>query len=214
MLSVEESQKKLEKYKVKFAKSKTAKTTVEAAKFSKKIGFPIAMKIISPDIIHKSDVGCIEINIENETQASKAFEKIISNALKANKSAKINGVLIQQQLKGQEVIIGGKNDAQFGPVILFGLGGIFVEVIKDVSIRVAPVTSAEAQEMIEEIKGRKLLEGMRGEKPVNKKALKKLIVAVSKFITSEKDFLELDLNPVMVDDVDAIAVDARILYLN
>ncbi len=212
MLSVAESQKKLEKFKVKFAKSKTAETAVEAAKFSRQIGFPVAMKIISPDIMHKTEAGCIKTNIESETQASKAFRQIVSNALKADKSAKIDGVLVQEHVDGLEVIIGGKKDLQFGPVVLFGLGGIFVEAIKDYSIRVAPVTPAEAKEMIEEIRGRKLLEGMRGKEPANKDALKKLIVSVGKFISSEKNFLELDLNPVMVNSKEAVVADARIIY--
>ncbi|MCD6229251.1 MAG: acetate--CoA ligase family protein [Candidatus Diapherotrites archaeon] len=212
MLSVAESQKKLEKFKVKFAKSKTAKTAAEAAKLSRQIGFPVAMKIISPDIMHKTEAGCIETNIKSETQASKVFRQIVSNALKANKSAKIHGVLIQEHVNGQEVIIGGKKDVQFGPVVLFGLGGIFVEAIKDYSIRIAPVTPAEAKEMIEEIRGRKLLEGMRGKEPANKNALKKLIVSVGKFISSEENFLELDLNPVIVNSKEAVVVDARIIY--
>ncbi len=132
----------LEKYKIPLVNSLLTKTSKEAVKLSKKIGFPLVLKISSPDIIHKSDIGGVKVGIENENELVKAYDEIIKNAKK--KRAKIEGVVVQKMEQGKEVIVGMKDDPQFGPTIMFGLGGVFVEVMKDVSFRITPDDKKEA----------------------------------------------------------------------
>ncbi|MBW2965804.1 acetate--CoA ligase family protein, partial [Candidatus Woesearchaeota archaeon] len=163
-LDFNKTRKLLEKYKFPLVDSFLAKTPEELIKFSQKTGFPVVLKISSPDIIHKSDIGGVKTGIENEEELIKAYDEIIKNVKKKNKRAKIDGVLIQRMEQGIEVIVGVKKDPQFGATILFGLGGVFVEVLRDVSLRIAPVDKKEALEMMREIKGYKILEGVRGKK--------------------------------------------------
>jgi acetyl-CoA synthetase (ADP-forming) len=207
-LDINKTIKLLEKYKFPFSKSKLAFAPDQAVKIAKEIGFPIVMKIASKDIIHKSDLGCVETNIKDEKQVEGAFEKITKKAKK--KKAKVEGVLIQKQEQGKEVIIGMKRDPQFGPVVVFGLGGIFVEILKDTSLRILPIDKNQAEEMIKEIKSYKILEGIRGEKPVNINKLIDIIIKTSK-LAEDKKILELDFNPVIINEKTATIVDARIM---
>ncbi len=173
---------------------------------------PYVMKVVSPDIIHKSDVGGVILNIEDSDQAMTAYRKILSNVKARAPDARIHGVLVQKMLpQGLEVIVGGKRDPIFGPVILFGLGGIFVEVLKDVSMRVAPLTVEDSMEMIEEIKAKKLLEGYRGQKPRDKEALATVILKIARLMLRQPAVRELDLNPVMSYEKGAAIADARIV---
>jgi acetyltransferase len=171
----------------------------------------LAMKIISKDIIHKTDAGGVRLNLKTEDDAAKAWDGIIKSAKSKNPKAKIQGMFVQPMAKGKEVIVGMKRDPIFGPIIVFGLGGIFVEALKDTSMRVAPVNIAEAHKMIEEIKGYKILRGLRGERSVNMGALAKIIVAVSKLSLAHPEIKEIDLNPVIADSKKASVVDARII---
>jgi len=200
----------LRKNKIPAVKSYAAKNEKDLLKIFRKIEKPVALKVISEDIVHKSDSGCLKININDEKGAVAAYKEIVNNAKK--QKAKVQGVLLQEMLQGNEVIIGVKRDPQFGNVIAFGLGGIFVEVMKDVSLRICPITKKDAEEMIEEIKGKKILEGYRGRKAVNKKKLVEMIVKVSNMAENNSKIKELDLNPVMVDEKNAAVVDARIIY--
>ena len=180
-------------------------------KEAKKLKFPLAMKIISPDIVHKSDAKVIVLNIENNEQLVKAYEEIVKNAKKFKKNAKIEGILLQEMMKGQEIIIGMKRDEQFGPVIMFGLGGIFVEILKDVSFRIAPVDKNGALEMIKEVKGSGILEGIRGQKKAKTDELAVIIAKISSLVLEDKKIIEIDFNPVIVNDKEAKIVDVRIL---
>ena len=193
MLSAEKSFAVLQKSSIPFAKWKVARTSSSAAAAAKKLGFPIAMKALSKKIIHKSDGGFVKLNIADEKQAEAAFEELSRKASKIK--ARLEGVLLQKMEKGTEVIIGLKTDPQFGPVVLFGLGGIFVEVMKDVSVRIAPLTKDDCLEMIKEIKGYKILEGARGAKPVNIDALAKILMSVSRIGMKNRKIKEMDLNP-------------------
>lgn len=208
-LSVDKTVKLLEKNKLPFAKSKLAKNVDQAKKVAKDIGYPVVLKAISPNIIHKSDAGAISLSIENEEQLESAFEDLIKKTKKAAKN-KLEGILVQKTHTGQEVIIGVKQDPTFGPVILFGLGGIFVEILKDTSLRIAPIEKQDAIEMINELKSAKILEGARGQKPVNINALVDILVKTSK-LAENKKILELDFNPIIVDEKSAVIVDARIM---
>ncbi len=201
----------LEKHKLPFSKAKLAKNPAQALKFAKELKFPVALKICSTQIIHKTDVGGIKTNIENEEQLLKAYDEIIKSVKKKSPKAKIQGIAVQRMEQGIETIIGTKQDPQFGPVIMFGLGGVFVEVLKDVVFRIAPVDKTEAEKMLEEIKAKQILEGSRGKKPVDKKQLINLLVKTSELVVKNKHIIELDFNPVIVNEKKAVIVDARIM---
>jgi len=173
----------------------------------KEVGRPAVLKIISPEISHKSDVGGVILNIDNLQKAEEAFEKL----MKLNRQ-KSSGVLIQKMvLGGKEVILGAKRDPSFGPVILFGLGGIYVEILKETSLRVAPINRSEAEEMISELKAVSILKGVRGERPLDIEALVENLLRLSQFMMDFPEIEGIDINPVMVMEKGAVAVDARII---
>lgn len=212
MVTEVEAKARLQKAGIPVIETRLARTKAGAVAFSREMGFPVALKIVSPDAIHKTDVGGVKLDIVNATQAGKAYSEIISSVKKQVPDAEIEGVSVQKMAgPGVEIIIGMNRDAQFGPVLMFGLGGILVEVLKDVSFRLVPVTRLDAAEMVREIKGYALLEGYRGQEPVNIPALEKLIVKVSDFIGKNPDIEELDLNPLIATAEGIIAVDARIV---
>ncbi|HXW03416.1 MAG TPA: 4-hydroxybutyrate--CoA ligase [Nitrosarchaeum sp.] len=195
----EEGQEVLKAYGLPLPKSALAKTEAEAIKIAKQIGYPVVMKIASPQIIHKSDAGGVKVNLTNESEIKEAFKTIIANAKKYNKKAEIKGVLIVEMVKGgKELIIGSKLEPGFGPVIMLGMGGIYVEVLKDVTFKLAPVTDKEADDMIASIKTQKLLQGVRGEKPSDISKLSECIQRLSQLVTDFKEIKELDMNPVLV----------------
>ena len=202
--------KLLRKYRIPFADFNTAKNRTEAQRIAQKLKFPVAAKIVSEDILHKTETGCVRAGLENENQVARAYSEIIKNA-RRNRARNIDGVMIQKMHKGNEIIIGGKTDPQFGQVVLFGLGGIFVEVIKDVAVRIAPITSRDALGMMKEIKGYRILTGARGEKPVNLNRIADSIVSVSRMLAQHPEIHEMDLNPMFATERDCTAVDVRIL---
>ncbi len=192
--------------------AKLATTADEAVAIANEIGYPVALKIVSEQITHKSDIGGVELNIADEGSVRVAFDGITSAGKKANATAKIDGVSVQRMAEpGVEVITGMTMDAQFGPVLMFGLGGVFVEVLKDVAFRVVPITARDANQMVHEIQGFPILEGHRGQEPSDVGALEKLLVQLSDFIEAHPDVAELDLNPVFAYPKGAVAVDARIV---
>jgi acyl-CoA synthetase (NDP forming) len=192
--------------------AKLAQTKTEAISLSKKMGFPVVLKIVSPDVIHKSDSGGVELGLASVAQVGKAYSKILSAIKKHHPKAKIQGVSVQKMARpGVEVIIGMTKDAQFGPVLMFGLGGILVEVLKDVAFRIVPLTKRDAHEMIKDIKGYPVLEGYRGQEPADVAFLEDLILKVSDFVDKNPEIKELDLNPVFAYKNRAVAVDARVI---
>jgi acyl-CoA synthetase (NDP forming) len=209
-LELDRTLKLLEKYKLPFAKLKLAKSPEQALKIAKELKFPVVLKVYSQNIIHKTDINGVRTNIEDEKQLLEAYEDILKQVKKKSK-AKIEGIIVQKTEQGLEVVIGAKQDPQFGPVIMFGIGGVLIEVLKDVVFRIAPINSKEAESMLEEIKAKQILEGVRGKKPINKKALVTLLVKTSKLITEKKNIQELDFNPIMVNDKSAIIADPRII---
>lgn len=172
---------------------------------------PYAMKAILPSIVHKTDAGAVKLNISNLEEATSVWEEMEQKVLSQNPEAKIEGMLVQQMVSGREVIIGMKQDVTFGPTILFGLGGILAEAIKDATLRVAPITKDEALKMMQEIKGVKILQGMRGEKPVKFDSLADIIVNLSRLSLDHLEIKEIDLNPVIVTEKSATIVDARFM---
>ena len=189
-----------------------AATRAEAQAQAESAGYPVVLKVVSPDIAHKSDVGGVKLNLRDKDAVGAAFDEIVANSKKAVADARIAGVAVQHMAaQGTEVIVGMTTDAQFGPVMMFGLGGIMVEVLKDVSFRLVPLAEKDADQMINEIKGRPVLEGVRGQPAADLKALRTTILKVSEFVQKHPEVRELDLNPVFAYPDGALAVDARIV---
>jgi acyl-CoA synthetase (NDP forming) len=212
LLTEVESKELLKKAGIPVVEAKLARSKKEAVSISKELGFPVVLKISSPDVVHKSDSGGVRLGLANAAQAGKAYSEIISSVKKTYPEAQIEGVSVQPMAPpGVEVIVGMSKDPQFGPVLMFGLGGILVEVLKDVSFRIVPVTERDAREMIKEIKGYPLLQGYRGQKPASIPALEQLVVKVSQFVENNPQVKELDLNPIFAYPDKAVAVDARII---
>ena len=194
------------------AVAQLATTGDQAAKIAEKAGFPAVLKIVSPEITHKSDIGGVKVGLGSADEVKKAFDEILAAAKKAEPKAHIEGVAVQKMAPaGTEVIVGMSKDPQFGPVLMFGLGGILVEVLKDVAFRIVPLEPRDARQMIREIKGFPVLQGFRGQEPADLEALEKLILKVSAFVEAHPQIEELDLNPVFAYKDGAIAVDARIV---
>jgi len=192
--------------------AKLARMKKEAISLSKGMGFPVVLKVMSPDVIHKSDSGGVKLGLSNMAQVGKAYGEIRKAVKQHYPKAKIAGISVQKMARpGVEVIIGMTKDAQFGPVLMFGLGGILVEVLKDVSFRIVPLTKRDAREMIKEIKGYPLLEGYRGQEPADITFLEDLLVKVSDFVDKNPEIKELDLNPLFAYKDGAVAVDARVI---
>jgi acetyl-CoA synthetase (ADP-forming) len=193
-------------------KFKLAKNEAEAVKHADEIGYPIVMKIVSPDIIHKSDVGGVMVDLKNANAIRGAYRKIAENVKRHKPAARITGMLIQGMAPSStEVIVGSIKDPQFGPAIMFGLGGIFVEVLKDVTFRIAPIDEDEAREMIAEVRAYPLLKGYRNTPPSDIDAIVKILLSTSRLIIEHQEIKELDLNPIMVYEKGAKTVDARII---
>jgi acetyl-CoA synthetase (ADP-forming) len=207
-----EAKEVIKAYGIPVTKFKVAKSPEEAVKFAKEIGYPIVMKIISRDVLHKSDAGGVKVNIKNDEEVKKAYAEIEKNVKNAVGNYKFEGMLIQEFApEGREVIVGMTKDPQFGPALAFGLGGIFVEVLKDVSFRVAPITKYDAEEMIQEIKGYPILKGVRGQKPVDFEAIINILLSASKLVMEHPEINEMDLNPIITYPDGAKTVDARII---
>lgn len=199
-------------YGINVTKFKVAKTAEEAAALAEKISFPVVLKIISQDIIHKSDASGVIVNLKTKEEVKAAYNKILDNARKYKSDARIVGVLVQEMAaQSTEVIIGSIKDPQFGQTLMFGLGGIFVELLKDVTFRIAPITEQEAAEMIVGVKAYPLLKGYRNTPAADVKTLVTLLMCVSKLVMNHPEIKELDLNPVMTYEKGATTVDARII---
>ena len=186
----------------------------EAVNLANKIGYPVVLKIISPQVIHKSDVGGVIIGLKSDVEVREAYDRIIERVRKKVPDARVEGVLVEKMYPSDvEVIVGMTKDPQFGPAIMFGLGGIFVEVLKDVSFRIVPVNEEDAREMIQEIKAYPILAGVRGKEQRDIDAIVKIILKVSELVSRYKQINQLDLNPIFVYEKGkgAVAVDARII---
>jgi acyl-CoA synthetase (NDP forming) len=192
--------------------TRLATSKEEAVSISQKLGFPVVLKIASSDVVHKSDAGGVKLGLKTVKQVGKAYDDIMKAIKKEYPQAKIQGVSVQNMARtGVEVIMGMSKDAQFGPVLMFGLGGVLVEILKDVSFRIVPLVKRDAAEMIREIKGYPLLEGYRGQEPADVAKLEDLLLKVSDFVEKNPDIKELDLNPIFAYKDGAVAVDARII---
>jgi len=199
-------------YGIPVTRFKVAGTPEEAVKFAEGIGYPVVLKIVSPDIIHKFDVGGVLLNLKSPDEVKAAYENILKNIKRHKPDAKVLGVLVQEMAPtSTEVIVGATKDPQFGPALMFGLGGIFVEVLKDVTFRIAPITEQDAREMITEVKAYPILKGYRGQLPADIDAIVNILLNTSKLVMDHPEIKELDLNPIMVYEKGAKTVDARII---
>ena len=199
-------------YGISVPKFKIASDEKEAAKYAEEIGYPIVLKIVSPDVIHKSDAGGVMVNLTNQAEVVAAYQKILENVKKYKNDAKIVGVLVQEMApQSTETIVGAIKDPQFGQTVMFGLGGIFVEIFKDVSFRIAPLTAEDAKEMIIELKAYPLLKGYRNAPPADIDALTDILLRTSRLVMENPEIKELDFNPVLAYQKGAKTVDARII---
>jgi acyl-CoA synthetase (NDP forming) len=211
ILDVHESRLVLEGLGVPMNRSALATTRQEAAKAAAKLGGPVVMKIVSPEVIHKTEVGGVKVNLVGDKQVEDEFDAMVARVKARVPGARIKGVVVEEMLRGTELIIGSSCDPQFGRMLMFGMGGIFVEIYKDVSFRLVPIGEFDAREMIEEIKGKAILEGARGYPKADKAALVRVLVSISKGLGKFPEISELDVNPLMVTEKGPVAVDARVI---
>jgi acetyl coenzyme A synthetase (ADP forming)-like protein len=189
-----------------------ATSAAQAAQLASGMGYPVVMKIVSPDILHKTEAGGVIVGVMSADEATKAYDTILANAKKYKADARVVGVQVQQMLKGgQEVIVGAVTDGSFGKLVAFGLGGVLVEVLKDITFRLAPATRDDALSMLDGIQAAEMLKGVRGGEAVDREALAKLIVGVSELVSDFPEIAEMDLNPVFATPSSAIAADVRIV---
>jgi acyl-CoA synthetase (NDP forming) len=202
----------LQAYGIRTPELRIASNRGEAASAAKAVGFPVAIKVKSPDVVHKTDVGGVKLGLETEEEAARAFDEIKASVMEALPKARFEGVTVEAMVQGGiETIVGMSHDPMFGPVVLFGLGGISVEILRDVAVRVAPLTDRDAEEMVNEIRGSVLFKGYRGAPPVNTASLLDLLHRVSRLAIDHSEVQELDLNPVVVfpGNRPCFAIDAR-----
>lgn len=182
-----------------------AETAADAIAFAGKYGYPVVAKVVSPEILHKSDVGGVALGLDNDDSLKEAFDRF-------SRMNRFKGMVVARMLSGTELIIGAKNDAQFGPVILMGIGGVGVEIYKDTAIRMAPLKEKDVVSMVSDIKGHKLIEGFRGSQPVDMESLASMLIGFSNLAMKLKPYIEsIDLNPVICSGSRCVIADARII---
>lgn len=212
VLTEVESKELLRKWEIDVVDTKLGTSKEEVVTLAEQLGFPVVLKIVSPDITHKSDAGGVKLDLRTPGEVEEAYESILSSAARVCPEAAICGISVQKMVpRGVELIIGMSTDPTFGPMLMFGIGGIFVEILKDVAFRIVPLTETDAREMIREIKGYPLLDGFRAQEPVDVCHLEKLLLKVSRFVEENPDMEELDINPVIASRDGAVVVDARIV---
>jgi acetyltransferase len=210
-----ESRQILEAYGLRIPKSEIADSPEKAAAIAGKIGYPVVLKIASPDILHKTDIGGVKVGLQNASDVRDAYELMVYRAQRYIPEARIWGCLVQEMAPsgGLEILVGMNRDPQFGPLITFGLGGIYVETLKDVTFRVAPLARQEAEEMMMQVKAHALLDGVRGQPPMDKAAIVDTLLRVSQLVQDFPDIIEMDINPLMVfhQGEGALALDMRLV---
>lgn len=207
ILEFEKTKKLLKDYGIGFAKSEIFTLKKEAVEFAEKIKYPVVLKIHSQSILHKTEKGGVKLSIESKEELSKAWDEITKNVGEKN----MEGIIVQKMVSGHQIVLGMKRDKQFGPVVMFGLGGIFVEVVKDVSFRIVPFSKKEAMQMIKETKGYKILKGARGGEKSDISKIVEMISNLSKLSQEREDIKEIDFNPVFATKNSAVVSDAKII---
>ena len=203
-----ESKKLLKEIGIPIPEQELATTKEETLTVAKKIGFPVVLKLMAEDIVHKSDTGAVKLNIKNEDETAQAYDELMKIPSQSEKSISVQKMADEPIT---ELIIGMTTDAQFGPALMFGIGGILVELLEDVSFRIAPITEYDAREQIHEIKGFPILDGYRGKPKADIDAIVKTLLTISDLVTKHEEINEMDLNPVFIYEKGLICVDARII---
>ncbi len=207
VLSEHESKELLRAYKIPVTREIVVKTHEELLKATTEIGYPLVLKGCSPELTHKTEQGLVKVDLRNDEEAHAAFQEIISNMLDQQKA-----VLVQEMVKGsRELMVGMTRDAQFGPCVMFGLGGIFTEILKDVSFRVAPIDRRDAQEMMQEIKAHRILSAVRGMPAADLEALSEILITVGEIGLENDVIKEIDINPLILSGTRPVAVDALVV---
>jgi acetyltransferase len=209
-----EARQVMEAYGIPVPQSRLASTAEEAVRFADEIGFPVVMKIASPDILHKTDIGGIKLDIRTPTDVRDAFDLLTYRALRYVPDAELWGCQVQEMVGGgKEIILGMSRDPQFGPLMMFGLGGIYVEALKDVTFRIVPFSRDEARTMLTEIRAISLLRGVRGEPPADLEAIEDVLLRLSQLVTDFPEIVEMDINPLIVFEKGrgATGVDMRLV---
>jgi len=211
-LSEQDSKSLLEAYGIALPKERIATSPGEAAKAAKKIGFPVVMKIVSADIPHKSDLGLVAVGVRDEDDARRTYKRLLATAMKAAPKASVDGVLVAQMVPGIETVVGIARDDLFGPVVMFGLGGVLVEVLHDVTFRVPPFTTRDATAMLDELRGAALLRGVRGQPAADRAALVDVLMKMQRLAVDLSDEVaEVDINPLLAGPDGAVAADALVV---
>ncbi|MBN2060573.1 MAG: acetate--CoA ligase family protein [Deltaproteobacteria bacterium] len=191
---------------------KLATSKEEAVAMSREINYPCVLKVSSLDIVHKSDAGGVKVGLKSEQEVAEAYDTIMASCLSKFPNAVIEGVTVQNMaVPGLEVMVGMATDPQFGPVIMFGLGGVWVEVLKDVTFKIVPLTKGDAAKAVREIRASRLLYGFRGSDPVDTSKLEDILLRVSEFVAKTPEIKEMDINPIFAYPDSAVAVDARVI---
>lgn len=211
VLTYEESRKIMKLAGIPLNQMEFATTEEECIAKANEIGYPVVLKIVSEDVIHKSDAGGVKVGIKSENELKQAYKEMYESVLKHYPDAKIDGVSVEEMVSGAEILIGTMTDMQFGKMIALGVGGIFTELYKDVTFRLIPITESDVEEMMQEIKGKKLFEGYRGLPAVDKKQLKEIMLKISSLVENNPIIKEMDLNPVVATKEGLKAIDARII---
>ena len=210
-LNQQEALDLLAAYGVPVVQAKVATDAAAAVRAAEEVGFPVVLKLVSPDVVHKTEVGAVRLDIRSAAEVREAYESMVARVRKLEPQARIEGVLVQRMLEGSiEIIVGGSRDPVFGPLIMFGLGGVFVEALRDVAFRVAPLKPNDAADLVNSIRGQKMLDGFRGASPVNREALHDVLLRVSALMLDFPSISELDLNPLLAVNGGVVAVDARV----
>lgn len=200
----------LEEYDIPVAPWELCRSEASALEAAKRIGYPVVMKVVSPQIIHKTEFGAVRIGISSPNEVKEAYSEMIASA-ESRDGMEVTGILVAKMLGGLELIVGATEDPQFGPMLMFGLGGVFVEVFEDVSYRIAPLDEIDVMEMLSELKGSKLICGFRGKEGVNIEALKTVLVSISTLLADLWEIKEMDLNPIFGDSEGIRVADARMI---
>jgi len=204
----------LGKYQIPYPEHALAHSADEAVELAERLGYPVVLKIVSPDVVHKSDSGGMLVELDSSKLVRLGYDRLLAAVLSHQPDARIEGVLVCRQAPpGLEVIVGALDDPMFGPTIMFGMGGIFAELLRDVVFRIAPLRRSDAQDMIREVKGYPLIAGLRGQKACDEEALVSLLLAVSQLVTENREINELDLNPVRLYEQGLLVLDARVITL-
>lgn len=202
----------LRRYGIPYPEHALARNGEEAVRVAEGLGYPVVLKVVSADIVHKSDVGAVAVGLREAKEVVGSFSRLLENVATVAPDAKVNGVLVAKQAPaGREVIAGGIVDPVFGPTVMFGLGGIFTEVLRDVTFRIAPLELRDAREMLQEVRAYPVLAGLRGEKPCDLDALAEVLMALSQMMVEHEEIQEIDLNPLRVFERGLTALDARII---